>query len=264
MGGTKKCPICGVTISDDSDKCRECGMEGLNRIFLDEEEYKEWAASSLAPRRGGGPAGRMLKEVKKNGIRFDEINLEPYSQYNEFAGNPVPEIEKEKYRLTLRTKECIEAGEFETAAALMERNAAICHEQGKEGDAYALEHGAFLCRQRAICQAAGYMPDVFRDVPESVPNVKLLQGTLTRMADQAFLDNSGDLFILCKLMNARFCRAMGEERDAYLLETSAYGHQSAPTPEAWENLRQRALEEPHFLKQVADEYRKDFNKISED
>lgn len=265
MESTKKCPICGSTILDHADKCTECGMEGLNRIFLNEEEYKEWAADSIEPRREGTSAGQPQKEPEKepekNTSRFDAIHLEPYIRYNSEMGNPIPTIEKEKFRLTVRAKECIEEGAFEEAATMMERNAVICHSQGKEDDAYSLEHGAFLCRQQAICREAGYRPDDFRNVPEGVPNVKLLQDTLTRLADQALYQKNEEVFILCKLMNAWLCRAMGEERNAYLLETSAYSHQSVKNPQLWEELRRKALKEPDFLKMVAEEYTKDFNRI---
>lgn len=49
MNEQKICPVCGTEIPADADTYPVCGMDDLNRIFLDEESYDRWVETKLKP-----------------------------------------------------------------------------------------------------------------------------------------------------------------------------------------------------------------------
>ena len=49
MDEQKRCPVCNTEIPADADICPVCGMDDLNRIFLDKESYDQWVETKLKP-----------------------------------------------------------------------------------------------------------------------------------------------------------------------------------------------------------------------
>lgn len=45
----KKCPACGKKLGSQEDKCPYCGFEGLNTVFLSQEDYLSWQETVLNP-----------------------------------------------------------------------------------------------------------------------------------------------------------------------------------------------------------------------
>lgn len=153
---------------------------------------------------------------EKKRIPLHDLNID-LAPYNEVQNVSIPEIEREKYRLTLAAKEHIQREEYEEAANTLAENAFICRNQGKERDAYLLEHKAFLCRQMSIYQRAGFDIGIF----SAIPYAEVLQTALTELADDSFTGQDYGGYYYFKMLNARLCRAQGKERDAFLLEQSA-------------------------------------------
>ena len=259
MSDIKKCPVCHSEISLNADVCPICGMNGLNRVFLNSTEY------DMGVREVLNPQIKKYKELsfEDAGKRFGVSQmLDPYDNY---VGGPIPLIERKKYSMSVEVVEYINENKFLQAADLSEKIALICHNQGKERDAYLLEHKAFLYRQEHFCREAGFLTDVFGEVPDRVPYVEILQNTLTRLAEK-YHEEQKDYFALCKLINARLCRAMGKEKDALLLEDTVR-KEVGWDPESMETTKfvDRFLEgkEPEFMQMLIEEYIKDFNRLTE-
>lgn len=250
MKETKKCPACDSTISGNADKCPNCNMGGLNKLFLNKEDYDSWKREFLEPH-----IKRLIdaeKEAEKNN-NLPEINLTLYKNYY----GEVPPDEERKYWLTIKAKECEQNSKYAEAAEVWKEIASICQEQGKSRDVYITDHRAFLCRQLAICQQAGIPLCIFAKLPEGAPYVEILQNTLTRMADKALSQDNGKQYVQCKLLNARLCRAMGKGRDASLLEESTLRFESAQTSRSSEYYYGQVIGDASFMKLVVEEHKKD-------
>lgn len=253
MSDIKKCPVCHNEVPLFADTCPICDMDELNRIFLSRTEYDIWVREVLNPR-----IEKFNKDVRG---RFDVSQmLKPYYDY---VGDSVPSIEIEKYDMSVEVVRYVRENKFLQAANLSEEIASICHGQGKEDDAYLLEHQAFLYRQEHFCRKAGFLTDVFWKVPESVPYVEILQVTLSRLAEK-YREEQKDYFTLCKLINARLCRAMGKERDAVLLEDTVKKEVKwNPTSVETTKFVDQFLKgkEPKFMQTLIEEYIKDYIRI---
>lgn len=166
-----------------------------------------------------------------------------------YVGIDIPD-ETNKHYLTIRAKNEIQKENYSEAAELLREVAKICHAQKKEHDAYLLEHNAFLCEQKSIYKKA----DVPLDAFGGVPNVAILQETLTKLSDRAFSEKKFDLFVYYKTLNARLCRAQGKERDAFLLENSAYAYRDFASEITKKKRETREEQEAQMLRKLADEY----------
>ena len=257
MSDIKECPVCHNKISLGVDVCPICGMDELNRIFLSSAEYNEWVQEVLNPRIEKFKESRGEDVEKRFGVS------QMLKEYYNYSGGYIPEREMEKYNMSEKAKGYIREKKFLQAADLLEEIALICHEQDKEKDAYLLEHQAFLCRQEHFCRKAGFFTDVFYKVPEKVPYVEILQNTLSRLAEK-YYEEQKDYFALCKLINARLCRAMRKEGDAILLEEAVkkevkWNPASVETTKFVDQfLKGKKLE---FMQTLIEEYIKDYNKI---
>lgn len=47
----RKCPACGATVQENTAKCPDCGLEGLNLRFLSKAGYEKWVKEVLEPHR---------------------------------------------------------------------------------------------------------------------------------------------------------------------------------------------------------------------
>lgn len=102
---------------------------------------------------------------------------------------------------------------------LSEKLADVLHKVHEDDHAYEVEHTAFLFQQAHICRKA--------DIPLScfggkTPCLEYLKNALTSEADLALEKNEYAEYYLYKMLNARICRAQGQEDNAYMLEKSAY------------------------------------------
>lgn len=77
------------------------------------------------------------------------------------------QFEIQKYRLTQMAERAMEEKNYETAANYKEEIACICHNQGKERDAYLLEHSAYELRQLNIYHNANFDVSFFQ--PDETP-----------------------------------------------------------------------------------------------
>lgn len=258
MSDIKKCPVCDNEVSLLADTCPICGMDELNRIFLSSTEYDIWVREVLNPRIEKFRELRCEDAGKRFGV---SRMLDPYYDYD---GGPIPAIERKKYSMSVEVVGYIRKNKFLQAADLSEEIALICHEQGKEKDAYLLEHQAFLYRQEHFCRKVGFLTDIFWKVPDSVPYAEILQVTLSRLAEK-YREEQKDYFALCKLINARLCRAMGKERDARSLEDTVkkevkWNPASVETTKFVDQFLQG--KEPKFMQTLIEEYIKDYNRIA--
>lgn len=131
---------------------------------------------------------------------------------------PIPAIERHKYSLTQDANRAARRGDYAEARRLKLELASICRSQGKTDDAYLLEHDAFLDEQRWIYKQADISTSCF----SKLPYVEKLKGALTEGASWAEGMGQTDYAVSFKQLNARICRAQGQERNAYLLEHASY------------------------------------------
>lgn len=140
-------------------------------------------------------------------------------EYNNFRGSaPIPPIEMEKYQLTKKMEEARGRNDFERVIQLAKEIARICRSQGKEFDAYLLDHEAFRYTQKIIYRDAEISIKPFDDVPY----VEKLKEAMTKAADQAMAAKQIDFVVCYKRLLARICRIQGKESDAYLLESAVH------------------------------------------
>ena len=45
----RKCPACGATVQENTAKCPDCGLDGLNLRFLSKAGYEKWVKEVLKP-----------------------------------------------------------------------------------------------------------------------------------------------------------------------------------------------------------------------
>ena len=126
------------------------------------------------------------------------------------------QFENQKYRLTQMAEQAMEEMNYETAANYKEEIACICHNQGKERDAYLLEHSAYELRQLHIYHIANFDVSFFR--PDETPNVEIMKSALIELASSNKENESKALFSFFTDTNLQICQAQGKERDAYLLK----------------------------------------------
>lgn len=163
---------------------------------------------------------------------------------------PIPAIEREKYQITLQVEQAREKRDYKNAACLLKKLASICHSQGKERDAYLLEHEAFLYEQELIYQKAKIPTDVFEDTPY----VEKLKEAFGEAADWAAAMDQIDYAVSFKQLNARLCRVQGLERDAYLLDNAGYQLlEKAGRARDWGRLPDAGIE-ARCLEQIARKY----------
>lgn len=79
MNERKRCPVCDTEIPSDADTCSVCGMDDLNRIFLDKKSYERWVETKLKPFTS---CYRHNKAVADGGSQENVFPLkyDPYSQ----------------------------------------------------------------------------------------------------------------------------------------------------------------------------------------
>lgn len=157
----------------------------------------------------------ISKVASGKGWSFDVPNT--MDTFDESDQEVLKEKDNQEY-LTRKAKEGMQSGNYEQAIWCLRRNADICHKQQKEDDAYLLEHQAFLCEQQKIYRDTHISISAFI----KMPYVEEMKKILTRAADEALEKEEYDHFVYYNLLNARLCRAQGKERDAFLLENSAY------------------------------------------
>lgn len=147
-----------------------------------------------------------------------------YEAYDEAVRNgiiprkPIPSIEREKYSLTVEKEEAKNTDNYKEVISLAEKLAGICHSQGKESDAYKLEHEAFVYKQKQIYKDADISVSMF----QSVPYAEKLKDAMTKAADQAMELKLIEYTVCFKSMLVRICRAQDKERDAHILECGIY------------------------------------------
>lgn len=186
----------------------------------------------------------------------DRSYTRPYTDYNEGISSgripsaPVPPIEQEKYGLTVAAQQAKESGDYAEASRILKLLASICRSQGKTRDAYLTEHEAFLFDQKLIYQRAGISTSAFSETPY----VEKLKTALSEGADWAIAMNQIEYAVSFKILNARICRAQGEESDAFMLEDNSYKLLlSAGKVSAWKKIPTAGME-ADCLKQIAKKY----------
>lgn len=167
------------------------------------------------------------------------------------GGRDIP-VETHKHWLTIKAREAIQKENYEEAIGLLQELAKICHNQGKEHDAYLVEHNAFLCGQKNIYKKAGISLEAFG----GIPNVDLMQETLTKLSDRVFAEKKFDSFVYYKRLNARLCRAQGKEGDAFCLEETAYAYENAAAEIRKKKGVSGKMQEAQMLRELSEEYAK--------
>ncbi len=193
------------------------GMERRRQFAAERQRMAEEQRIQMEAQPQDRGEMKEMEKISKSFIRDLEIDLTPYEAERNSA---VSEIEQKKFQLTLEAKEYIQREAYDRAEEVLLENASICHSQGKEEDAYLLEHKAFLCRQMSIYQRAAFDVGSF----SAIPYAEVLQTVLTELADTSISDQDYAGFYYFKMLNAKLCRAQGKERDAFLLEQSAAEH----------------------------------------
>lgn len=187
------------------------------------------------------------------------LDKEVFVMYEDSNKN---EIQNEflKHKLSKMVEQALKEKEFEAAAEYKDEIARICHQQGKERDAYFLEHSAYELRQLHIYQLAKM--DVSYFEPE-IPDVELLKSALTELAQSNREQNNFALFAYVKAISLRICRAQGKERDAYLLECelAKYANQ-LPLSEEKEREAIQQIKRMYYIHGAsnANDQEEDFNK----
>lgn len=239
MDDYKRCPVCNTEISADADICPKCGMDDLNRIFLDKESYEWWVENYLNPYR---TRYNKIVEKKEDNYIDEDIPASFLPPTGEVLKKEEDERELRKIRLTISAKEAEKQHNYTKAANIWNEIASICHVHGLHKDARWVEHAAFLCTQKEIYREADISLDVFCGKTPFAENLKVV---MTREAEQAWEKKEIDKYVILKLVNARICRAQGKKEDAYLLENSAL-----PYKETVENvLGQKKITWTEFEKQ---------------
>lgn len=140
------------------------------------------------------------------------------SDYYNYRGGPIPQIEMHKYQMTCEANRLISSGLYKNAEKVLHKIAKICRSQNKERDAYLLEHQAFLCCEKDILQTVEFNMTYFINMP----NIEVLKCVLSNMADYALQNCNYSENIFCLKLNEKLCKAQGKMRDAYLLGVTIY------------------------------------------
>ena len=160
----------------------------------------------------------------EDGGMEDQNYVNPYEVYDDDVAHgripsvPIPEIEREKYYLTVEAQRAVKQGDYGEAARIFREIAKICHRQGKEHDAYLNEHEAFRMDQLLIYRKAKIPLTAFAKTPYA----EKLKEALDDGAGWADAMGQTDYSAAFRMLSARICRAQGQERDAYLLEDASY------------------------------------------
>lgn len=118
------------------------------------------------------------------------------------------------YELEIEARKALEEQNYKEAAILKRKRAKLYRSWGDERTAHLLECSAFEYEQLDIYEKAGMDVSCFPDVPP----VERLKYILTELSDDMKRQRKHDLFIECKELNMRLCRAQGKETDAFLVE----------------------------------------------
>ncbi len=163
---------------------------------------------------------QRLSELNTNSVE-QKIIYDPnqvYSNKWEEKDNTYIDEEAQKYRLSWLAEHAIQKENYLDAAELKYKIAQICRKQGKERDAYLLEHSAFELQERQVYRLA--QADLSFFDPEDIPpNVEILKTALTELARQSESNNRHDLFAFYTEIGLRICQAQHKEQDVYLMQT---------------------------------------------
>lgn len=178
----------------------------------------------------------------------------PYDAYDADVArgqiSPVPILEREKYQLTMAAQCAKKRNDYATAIRNLKQIAEICHRQGKERDAYLLEHESFLLEQELIYKRANISTAAFAQMPYA----EKLKTALSEGADWAIAMDQVGYAVAFKKLNARICRAQGQEQNAYMLEHDGYMLlEDAGKAYDWEQIPSVTME-AKCLKQIAQKY----------
>lgn len=80
----KKCPACGKKLGGQEDKCPYCGFEGLNTVFLSQEDYLNWQEAVLNPYKETIQPPRIF--AGKTGVLILMSNGDLYGYGNNDSG----------------------------------------------------------------------------------------------------------------------------------------------------------------------------------